>query len=129
METQRGAIAQAEKIREHLGKWWARVLKVPPGLIFLGGVVIGGLLVAVVTWREMPPLIGVLVGAIISGAFASIVALEARRVQIVAATWSRRLETHQEAFSWWYRCWRVVHEQSSDKKRRNSKWSKRVVAK
>jgi hypothetical protein len=77
---------------------------------------VGGLLVAVVTWREMPGLVGVLVGASISAAVASIVALEARRVQIAASTWARRLEVHQEAFSLWHRCWSVVHVQDQGKK-------------
>ena len=117
METRLGAIPKAEKVREHLRKWWARVLKVPPGLSFLGGAVIGGLLVAVVAWREMPPIIGVLVGAVISGAFASIIALEARRIQLAATTWSRRLEVHQEAFFLWHQCWSVVHE--NDQKKRD----------
>ena len=116
METQLGPTGQTEKGREHLRKWWARVLKVPPGLIFLGGAVIGGLLVAVVAWREMPPLVGVLVGAIISGAFALIIALEARRIQLAATTWARRFQAHQEAFSLWHQCWSVVHEQDQEKR-------------
>jgi hypothetical protein len=116
METRLGAIAQAEKARERLRKWWARVLKAPPGLIFLGGAVIGGLLVSVVVWKEMPPLVGVLVGAIISGAFASIIALEARRIQLAATTWARRFQTHQEAFCLWHQCWSVVHEQDQKRK-------------
>ena len=116
MEKRLGAIPPAEKVREHLGKWWARVLKVPPGLIFLGGAVIGGLLVAVVAWREMPPLVGVLVGAVISGFFASIIALEARRIQLAATTWSRRFQAHQEAFTLWHQCWSVVHEEDKKKK-------------
>jgi hypothetical protein len=104
------------KLPEHLPELWSRVLKVPPGLAFLGGMVLGGLLFAVVTWRDMPGLVGVLVGATISGAVASIVALEARRVQIAAATWSRRLEVHQEACSLWHQCWSVVHERDQQKK-------------
>jgi hypothetical protein len=84
--------------------------------MFLGGVVLGGLLVAVLTWREMPGLVGVLVGATISAVVASIVALEARRVQLAASTWSRRLEAHQEAFALWHRCWSVVHEPEQERK-------------
>jgi hypothetical protein len=101
---------------EHLRKLWARVPKVPPGLAFLSGLMLGGLLVAVVTWRELPGLVGVLVGATISAAIASIVALEARRVQLAATTWARRLEAHQEAFSLWHQCWSVVHEKDQKKK-------------
>jgi hypothetical protein len=104
------------KLPEHLREWWSRVLKIPPAIALLGGVVLGGLLFAVVTWREMPGLVGVLVGATISAAVASIVALEARRVQLAASTWSRRLEVHQEAFSLWHQCWSVVHEQNQEKK-------------
>jgi hypothetical protein len=118
METKLGMIDQIEKVRENLRKWWTRILKVPSELIFLGGAVIGGLLVAVVTWREMPPLVGVLVGAIISGAFALIIALEARRIQLAATTWARRFQAHQEAFSLWHQCWSVVHEQDQEKKDR-----------
>jgi hypothetical protein len=112
----KGAPMRMHELLEHLGKLWARVLEAPPGLIFLGGMVIGGLLVTVVTWREMPPLVGVLVGAIISGAFASIIALEARRIQLAATTWAKRLQAHQEAFSLWHQCWSVVHEQDKDRK-------------
>jgi hypothetical protein len=99
-----------------LNQLWARLVKIPPGLVFLGGMVLGGCLVAVVTWREMPGLLGVLVGASISAFVASIVALEARRVQIAASTWAKRLEVHQEAFLLWHRCWNVVHDQDEDKK-------------
>jgi hypothetical protein len=116
METRLGVIAQTEKVSEHLKKSWARVLKVPPGFILLGGVVIGGLLVAAVSWRDMPGLVGVLVGAAVSAVGASIIALEARRVQLAATTWAKRLEVHQEAFSLWHQCWSVVHEQNQDKK-------------
>jgi hypothetical protein len=111
-----GASTFTVKAPEHLRKLWARA-QVPPGLAFLSGGVLGGLLVAVVTWREMPGLVGVLVGATISAAVASIVALEARRVQLAATTWARRLEAHQEAFSLWHKCWSVVHEE--DQKKRN----------
>jgi hypothetical protein len=111
-----GASTISEKVPEHLRKWWARVLKVPPGLAFVGGVVLGGLLFALVVWREMPGLVGVLVGATISAVVASIVALEARRVQIAATTWARRLEAHQEAFSLWHKCWSVVHEIDQEKR-------------
>jgi hypothetical protein len=104
------------KLREQLRKHWRRVLKSSPGLVFLGGVVLGGLFVAVLTWREMPALVGVLVGATISAVVASIVALEARRVQLAASTWSRRLEVHQEASSLWHQCWSVVHEPDQEKK-------------
>jgi hypothetical protein len=90
--------------------------RIPPGLTFLAGFLLGGLLLALVTWREMSGLVGVLVGATISAAAASMVALEARRVQLAAPIWSRRLEVHQEAFSLWHQCWSVVHEQDRQKK-------------
>jgi hypothetical protein len=106
----------AVKVPDHLKNLWAGVLKVPPGVAFLGGVVLGGLLFALMTWRKMSGLVGVLVGATISAAVASVVALEARRVQLAAPTWSRRLQVHQEAFSLWHQCWSVVHEQDQDKK-------------
>lgn len=118
MERKLGSIGLTEKVWEHLTKWWGRVLKIPSWLIFLGGAVIGGLLVAVVMWREMPPLVGVLVGSIISGAFGLIIALEARRIQLAATTWSRRFQAHQEAFALWHQCWSVVHEQDQEKRRR-----------
>lgn len=56
------------------------------GPAFLAGLLLGGLLVAAVTWREMSGLAGVLVGATISAVAASLVALEARRVQLAATT-------------------------------------------
>ena len=104
-----------------LKKLWKGALTAPPWLVFLGGLVVGGAIVAAVTWKDMPAaslgLVGVLVGAAISSAVALIMALEARRVQIGAATWSKRLQAHQEAFSLWHQCWGVVYEPDENKKK------------
>jgi hypothetical protein len=106
--------------RRDLSKLWKRAITAPPWLVFLGGLVVGGAVVAAVTWKDMPAasigLVGVLVGATISAGVAWIVALEARRVQIGAATSAKRLQAHQEAFAIWHQCWDVVHEQDQDKK-------------
>jgi hypothetical protein len=107
--------------REDSRKLWRRALTAPPWLVFLGGLGVGGTIVAAVTWKDMPAaslgLVGVLVGAAISSAVALIVALEARRVQVGAATWSKRLQAHQEAFSLWHQCWGVVYEQDESEKK------------
>lgn len=97
-----------ERIRTWLSPapWW---LLVAVGI--LAGA-IPALLVNVT--KETLPAVLALLGVILGGAIAAgtnfVTAQAARRAQIVAATWPRRVEAHQAAFEIWWRVMEVIYE-------------------
>ena len=97
---------QHERIREWLSPtpWWLLAAV----CIVLGA--IPALLVNVT--REALPAVLALLGVILGGAIAAgtnfVTAQAARRAQIVAATWPRRVEAHQAGFEMWWRIMGVI---------------------
>jgi hypothetical protein len=81
---------------------------VPWWLWLAGGAVLGAVpaLLLGVSREALPAalaLLGVILGGAIAAAANVLVSQAGRRAQIVAATWPRRVEAHQAAFTLWWR--------------------------
>jgi hypothetical protein len=99
--------------RKHVGDLSQRRRTIPLWLGLVLGFLAGTVLVLVVgasrdVTTALIGLLGVLLGGAVSATANFVLAREGVRAQITAATWSKRLNAHQEAYFWWQKCWRAV---------------------
>lgn len=88
---------------------------VPSWLLVAAGILIGVVpALSLNITKEVLPAVLALLGVMLGGAIAAgtsiAIAHAARRAQVVAATWSRRVEAHQAGFELWWRLKEVIHD-------------------
>ena len=104
--------AAARRQRKRIREWLSPV---PWWLLAASCIVLGAIPALLVNLtKEALPAVLALLGVILGGAIAAgtnmVTAQAARRAQIVAATWPRRVEVHQAGFEMWWRIMGVIYE-------------------